>query len=95
MSDKLLDHLRNSKGWPNLGNAAADRIEELESKLEKAVEALRFYADTEKWEDSRFVDEGLDEHGVRAVCVTMSTVMEDGGSIARIAIAELTGGRDE
>lgn len=40
MSDDLVKHLRNSKGWPTLGNLAADRIEELESKLEKAVEAL-------------------------------------------------------
>jgi len=29
----LLHELRNSKGWPTLGNAAADRIEELKAKL--------------------------------------------------------------
>ena len=33
--DELLHALRNSKGWPTLGRAAADRIEELlaENKL--------------------------------------------------------------
>ena len=40
MSDeKLLHELRNSKGWPILGNAAADRIEELEAKLAKLTKA--------------------------------------------------------
>jgi hypothetical protein len=82
MSDEeLIAQLRNSKGWPTLGNAAADRIEELgrlargqgeqleiqgnelcrrashghkqadhieelEAKLAKAVEALRWQANT-------------------------------------------------
>jgi len=32
----LVRQLRDSKGWPTLGNAAADRIEELEAKLAKA-----------------------------------------------------------
>ena len=27
--EELIRELRNSKGWPNLGNAAADRIEQL------------------------------------------------------------------
>ena len=40
MSDDLVKQLRNSKGWPTLGNAAADHIEELESKLAKAVATL-------------------------------------------------------
>ena len=47
MSDDLVKHLRNSKGWPTLGNAAADRIEALTAerdalaeKLAKAVGAL-------------------------------------------------------
>ena len=44
MSDDLVKQLRNSKGWPTLGNAAADRIEELEAKLEKALEALESIA---------------------------------------------------
>ena len=30
--DELLHALRNSKGWPTLGNAAADRIEELKAE---------------------------------------------------------------
>jgi len=40
MSDNLVKHLRDSKGWPTLGHAAADRIEELGVKLTKAEEAL-------------------------------------------------------
>ena len=38
--DELLHALRNSKGWPTLGNAAANRIEELEAKLAKVKEAF-------------------------------------------------------
>lgn len=34
-NEKLIKELRDSKGWPNLGNAAADRIEELESKVKQ------------------------------------------------------------
>lgn len=38
MTDEdLIHHLRHSKGWPTLGNAAADRIEVLEAKLTKAM----------------------------------------------------------
>lgn len=33
MSDDLVQALRDSKGWPTLGHAAADRIEELEAEL--------------------------------------------------------------
>ena len=40
MSDDLVKQLRNSKGWPTLGNAAADRIEELEAKLKSETERL-------------------------------------------------------
>lgn len=40
MTDDLVKHLRNSKGWPTLGNAAADRIEELEAELSEAVDML-------------------------------------------------------
>ena len=28
-NEELIKELRNSKGWPTLGNAAADRIEQL------------------------------------------------------------------
>ena len=36
MSDEELLHaLRNSKGWPTLGKAAADRIEELTATIEE------------------------------------------------------------
>lgn len=33
MSDDLVKALRDSKGWPTLGNAAADRIQTLEAAL--------------------------------------------------------------
>jgi hypothetical protein len=46
MSDDLVKHLRNSKGWPTLGNAAADRIEELEAKNKRLREALTPSGDT-------------------------------------------------
>jgi hypothetical protein len=36
-NEELIAHLRNSKGWPNLGNAAADRIEALGQGLKTAV----------------------------------------------------------
>ena len=37
MTDEdLIHHLRNSKGWPTLGNAAADRIEALRAALDEA-----------------------------------------------------------
>ena len=52
MTDDLVKQLRNSKGWPTLGNAAADRIEELEAKLAKAVGALGDIYDGEpEWPD--------------------------------------------
>ena len=34
--DDLIHQLRNSKGWPTLGNAAADRIEALRAALDEA-----------------------------------------------------------
>ena len=49
MSDeKLLHELRNSKGWPTLGNAAAYRIEELKAKLvATAIDCNDRYAELE------------------------------------------------
>lgn len=53
--EELIRELRNSKGWPNLGNAAADCIEQLvkkrdkaEAKLARAIETLQFYVDTKR-----------------------------------------------
>jgi hypothetical protein len=41
MSDDLVKRLRYGVGyWPETGREAADRIEELEAKLAKAVEML-------------------------------------------------------
>lgn len=36
--EKLITHLRDSKGWQNLGNAAADRIEQLSAQLKMVLE---------------------------------------------------------
>ena len=38
MSDALIQYLRDSKGWPRLGEEAADRIEELEAQLKTVLE---------------------------------------------------------
>ena len=43
MSDDLVKRLREGATWDD-DIAAADRIEELEAKLAKAVEALEYYA---------------------------------------------------
>jgi hypothetical protein len=40
MSDALIQYLRDSKGWQRLGEEAADRIEELETKLMAAMVGL-------------------------------------------------------
>jgi uncharacterized protein YdaU (DUF1376 family) len=37
--EELIAQLKNSKGWPTLGKAAAARIEALTAKLAKAVQA--------------------------------------------------------
>jgi hypothetical protein len=42
MTDEdLIHHLRHSKGWPTLGNAAADRIEALRAALDEAEAEAR------------------------------------------------------
>ena len=41
MTDQeLILELRNSKGWPNLGNAAADHIEQLVGERDEALNQL-------------------------------------------------------
>jgi len=46
MTDQeLILELRNSKGWPNLGNAAADRIEQLAKERDAALVLLGDAAD--------------------------------------------------
>lgn len=46
--EELIAHLRDSKGWPNLGNAAADRIEQ----LVKERDAWVGHAKAAIWTDS-------------------------------------------
>ena len=36
--EELIEQLRDSKGWQNLGNAAADRIEQLSAELKMVLE---------------------------------------------------------
>lgn len=43
-TDDLVERLEDSKGWPNLGKAAAARIRELEAentRLRKALEGIK------------------------------------------------------
>jgi uncharacterized membrane protein YhfC len=46
--EELIAQLRNSKGWPTLGNAAADRIEALTAKLAAAVDWFETIRDRAK-----------------------------------------------
>jgi len=62
MSDDLVKQLRNSKGWPTLGNAAADRIEELNETLSKALKALDFAETATATGDGLTVSETLSLH---------------------------------
>ena len=71
----------------------ADRIEELEAKLAKAVEALAFYGDERNYEAEYIADD----------CGCCGSWYEpkihkdgqDSGDKARATLAELTGGKDE
>lgn len=40
-NEELIKELRNSKGWPTLGNAAADRIERLLSSNKAYRDLIR------------------------------------------------------
>ena len=82
----LVKRLRNSKGWPTLGNAAADRIEELEGKLAKAVEALEYI-------ESMTVHSGGEIHWVTAL--QWKLAFDEAKDVTRETLAELTGGKDE
>jgi len=57
----------------------ADRIEELEAKLEKAQGALGFYAEDEHWNPT-YADPGMSP---------FSAAEEDEGKTARAVLAEL------
>ena len=89
MSDDLVRRLRdrgvcslehNSCRNDLVCDQAADRIEELEAKLAKAVEALEFYANRENWISVQPYED--------------ANVDVDEGSKARLAIAELKGDPD-
>ena len=75
MSDALIQYLRDSKGWPRLGEEAADRIEELEAKLAMAVEALGIAA------------EWLDDYSA----FTGNTYETTKSKTVRVAIAKIKG----
>ena len=105
MSDDLVKRLRNSKGWPTLGNAAADRIEELKDVIDhqhKRAETL-----AEGWriaDDARIELEAKLAKAVdalRKLNIGQSAMPDHweyrkhAREIARTTIAELKGGKDE
>ena len=89
MSDEeLIARLQNSKGWPTLGNAAADRIEALiaerdylATSADKAV--ARMYAAEDKLAKAV---EALEYYAVEAMPWDA-----DDSLIARTALAEIKG----
>ena len=97
MSDDLVKRARHNalSDMPHYASvelieALADRIEELEAKLVKAIEALRFYAEGE-WP-------GDYPGGVLFAAGDDTPEFKthiDYGYKARTTIAELTGGKDE
>lgn len=83
MSDRL-------RSLNSLGDIefAVKRIEELEAKLKKAVDALDFYADR----DYVGYDVSLENYGLSII---VGEIIKDSGDKARTTLAELTGGKDE
>lgn len=73
MTDQdLIHHLRNSKGWPTLGNAAADRIEALRAALAAERDALEA-------ENERLREAALD---AAAHLVAATSLLRKGGKKA-------------
>ena len=74
----------------NTPSSAISRIEELEAKLAKAVDALKFYAEADNYEDQHKPESC-------GCCYYLhdAEIKEDQGAKARTALAELTGGKDE
>ena len=69
---------------------AVSRVKELEAKLAKAVDALKFYAEADNYEDQHKPESC-------GCCYYLhdAEIKEDQGAKARTALAELTGGKDE
>ena len=67
-----------------------NRIEELEAKLAKVVEALKFYAEVDNYEDQHKPESC-------GCCYYLhdAEIKEDQGAKARITLAELTGGKKD
>jgi len=102
MSDDLIQYLRDSKGWPRLGEEAADRIEELEAKLKTTNEiGLAFEEDAgqlreklaEAIEALREVSQALDwqAHGACRGWSDNLLTPVNALKLARIAIAKIKG----
>jgi len=85
MTDQeLIVELRNSKGWPNLGNAAADRIEQL---LESIKGLSRTWA-------TAAVNLEVSEGKLAKAVVALRDMLEDSeywSPYARATLAELVG----
>ena len=93
MSDYLVKRARHNAKADTPHHASvslivemADRIEELEAKLAKAVEALEFYADADNYEDQHKPESC-------GCCYYLhdAEIKEDEGAKARTTLAELKG----
>ena len=77
-------------GMQRVRELGQDRIEELEALLAKAVEALKFYANADNYEDQHKPESC-------GCCYYLhdAEIKEDEGAKARTTLAELTGQDDE
>lgn len=91
MTEDLAERLRETTHMYQvdceLKMKCADRIEELETKLEKALEALEFYADR----DYVGYDVSLADYGLSII---VGEIIKDSGDKARTTLAELKGEAD-
>lgn len=89
MSD-LVERLRDSKGWPTLGNAAADRITELEAQRDELLEALERIAHAS---DIYGVEANAEDQGADTLAYAhKSTCNLARAALAAIKESSLTGG---
>ena len=96
--EELIAYLRDSKGWPNLGNAAADRIEQLQADVAGWVSNA--YAALEYQREAEYKLEAAEAKLTKAVEVLREYApettdgveysgMDDAGRKARAVLDEL------
>lgn len=86
--EELIAYLRDSKGWPKLGNAAADRIEALLKEREVDHANINLKADFIE----KTINQSAEEHYKLSVAVEFIKEVRRNGDtrIASMAIAVLT-----